>query len=367
MTPPDGRAELPVPGRGQFKSEISSNGVDDWNTGHYSYMIDVSLKAKKSAWLTEVNNYRKANTLSVFTDKQFKVNSAYRNPYHQRFHVNARQGKVASFHSRHCYGDALDIHTLDVDSDSTVEQVVGNKAQSDDGVLMEERADDAGALWTASYEYYSSHTHADWRLRRSDGGSWPPAAGTVYSPPCKMPAETLSSPPAGSVTPSPTPTPSPSYHPCGVHQTSVSGSHSQRTYTCGSHSGYACQESNDHKTYIASCSETENGRTCNNSSGYYECSPHSHTYPAPPPPAPTTVACGGAPWTNCPGASSRKAHHVPSCSHCNNGYWTCGQYAYRHTTQNTCRRPGCGVTYYECQNGPCSSDWGTYDWHWATE
>ena len=111
MTPPDGRAELPVPGRGQFKWEISSNGVDDWNTGHYNYMIDDGLPLKKAAWLTEVNSYRKANSLSVFTDKQFKVNSAYRNPYHQRFHVNAPYD-TASFHSRHCYGDALDIETL---------------------------------------------------------------------------------------------------------------------------------------------------------------------------------------------------------------------------------------------------------------
>ena len=114
MTPPGSRAELPVPGRGEFVSELSSNGVDDWDTGHYGYMIDDGLKAKKSSWLREVNNYRQANTLPVLADKSFRVNSAYRNPYHQRFHVNARQGKVASFYSRHCYGDALDIKTLDV-------------------------------------------------------------------------------------------------------------------------------------------------------------------------------------------------------------------------------------------------------------
>ena len=54
-----------------------------------------------------------------------------------------------------------------------MEQVVGNKAQSDDGELMALRADDAGALWTASWEYYSTHTHADWTLRRSDAGVGP--------------------------------------------------------------------------------------------------------------------------------------------------------------------------------------------------
>ena len=280
MTPPDGRAEMPVPARDKFRQQNSSSA--GWNTGHYNYMIDDGLTSKKDAWRTQVNNYRKANTdsegntLSVFTDRQFKVSSGYRNPYHQRFHVNAPN--YGSFHSRHCYGDALDIYTLDVDGDGTMEQVVGNKAQSDDGVEMENRAVDAGAKWTASWEYYSSHTHADWTSRKS----WPPPPRMVYSPPCEMPAETPSLPPAGSVTPSPspTPTPSPSYHACRVHETSVSGSHSYGTYTCGSHSGYACQESNDHKTYISSCSETENSRTCNNSSGYYECSPHSHTYPS---------------------------------------------------------------------------------------
>ena len=147
MTPPGSRAELPVPAREEFKSEdqfnleISSNDVDDWNTGHYTYMIDDGLKAKKDAWLSEVNEYRKANKKAVFSDRDFKVNSAYRNPYHQRFHVEG------SFHSRHCYGNALDVETLDVDGDGgkpeqvkvvgehTKENLAKYKALSDDGVL----------------------------------------------------------------------------------------------------------------------------------------------------------------------------------------------------------------------------------------
>ena len=49
MTPPDSRAELPVPGRSSFVSTISTdNGVDQWNTGHYSsFMIDDGLKGEK--------------------------------------------------------------------------------------------------------------------------------------------------------------------------------------------------------------------------------------------------------------------------------------------------------------------------------
>ena len=87
------------------------------------------------------------------------------------------------FHSRHCYGDALDVRTIDVDGDSNgngnIEQVIGNRSQSGDGVLMEELADDAGALWTASYQHYSTHTHADWTL--APKGWWRLAAAVRFS------------------------------------------------------------------------------------------------------------------------------------------------------------------------------------------
>ena len=152
----------------------------------------------------------------------------------------------------------------------------------------------------------------------------------------------------------------PTYHACGDHETSVIGSHSYGTYTCGSHSGYACQESNDHKTYISSCTSTNSdGNTCNNSSGYYECSQHSHTYP------PSIVACGGASYTGCSGASSRTAHHVESCSSgCGNGYWTCSPTAvYNHEMPFTCRR--CGTSFTRCSNGTCTTATGTYTYHWA--
>ena len=185
----------------------------------------------------------------------------------------------------------------------------------------------------------------------------PPADGTPNCPDC---TSHCSSP--CSCTNSGTCNGTVSYHACGDHETSVSGSHSYGTYTCGSHSGYACQESNDHKTYISSCTSTNSdGNTCNNSSAYYECSQHSHTYP------PSLVACGGASYTGCSGASSRTEHHVESCSSgCGNGYWTCSSTAvYDHETTFTCRRPGCGSSFTRCTNSTCTSDWGTYTYHWA--
>ena len=154
------------------------------------------------------------------------------------------------------------------------------------------------------------------------------------------------------------------YHACGEHLTSVSGDHSWGAYTCGdaTHVGYRCQESSDHKTYIASCTSTDsNGNTCTNSSGLYECQPHTHTYPS------TLVACGGASYTGCSGASSRTAHHVPLCSNgCGNGYWTCDPNASRHTEVKRCKRSGCGASLTKCQNGPkaCVRAGKPSNWHW---
>ena len=179
-----------------------------------------------------------------------------------------------------------------------------------------------------------------------------PADGTPNCPDCT----THCSPPC-SCTNSGTCNGTVSYHACGQHETSVSGDHSYGTYTCGIHSGYKCQESHDHKTYISSCTQTDsNGNTCTNSSGYYECSQHSHTYP------PSLVACGGASYTGCSGASSRTEHHVPSCGNCSNSYWTCSEYAYRHTDVKTCKRSGCGATLTPCQNGPGKCVNGGYHW-----
>ena len=86
------------------------------------------------------------------------------------------------------------------------------------------------------------------------------------------------------------------------------------------------------------------------------------------PPAPPTVICGGAAWTDCDssGITSSTTHYVQSCSQCFSPYWSCSQWAYRHTSgEKTCRRPGCGVTFYQCQNGTCTSNWGTNAYHWA--
>ncbi|MYB92782.1 hypothetical protein F4054_13395 [Candidatus Poribacteria bacterium] len=178
-----------------------------------------------------------------------------------------------------------------------------------------------------SYRRCMGHT-------RKHTGAW----NTEHSDSVSTENPVVSPPP----TPTPTPPPSPTYHACGDHETSVSGDHSLQ----------------------ASCSSTDsNGNSCTVTS-FYACDSHTHSYPAPPPP-PTTVACGGASYTGCSGASSRTAHHVPSCSNgCGNGYWTCSSTAiYNHETQLTCRR--CGTSFTRCSNGTCTHNGQTYSYHWA--
>lgn len=168
---------------------------------------------------------------------------------------------------------------------------------------------------------------------------------------------------------------------CGHYYASkYDADHRSVSYPCSTHTYYACQTpSTSAHSLQASCSSTDsNGNYCTVTS-FYACDSHTHVYPTPspaptpsptptpsPPPAPTTVACGGASYTGCLGASSRKAHHVPSCGNCGAGYWTCSQYASRHTDSKTCKRSGCGATLTPCQNGP--NKWvrpgKPANWHW---
>lgn len=98
------------------------------------------------------------------------------------------------------------------------------------------------------------------------------------------------------------------------------------SYETGSSSAYS------HR-HISSCSETDaNGNTCNNTSSYYACSPHSHTYPAPPPPS-------------TPAMESCDAGHTYRSNHPNRTYLD-----NFHRTR-TCRFSGCSNTWQACVDG----------------
>ena len=77
------------------------------------------------------------------------------------------------------------------------------------------------------------------------------------------------------VAPEPTPPPTPSYHPCGVHQTSVSGTHSAAG--CGVSGHYVCDGS-DHSLQ-ASCTSTNGWSNSCTVTSFYACQSHTHVYP----------------------------------------------------------------------------------------
>ncbi len=410
------KAELPLPSKSSFVPTISTdNGFDQWNTGHYKkgfredkeevdengntitvpylgFMIDDGLKDKKEDWLAKINKeYRKPNGLSAFTDTDFKVNSGYRNPYHQRFHIGAK-----AFHSRHLYGDALDVQTLDVNGQNGVEQVYGGdartpeeeaaaKAASPDGVAMEDAARAAGAKYAASWKDYTSKiTHADWTQRWIlNRRNWYPPDETVYYPPCDVDG-TASEGPCVTCAPSSggSEDESDDGDADGNQETPVL---TTITYTCGIHSGAASAASNDHSTTIsgysgtfyecqphqtfgcghidlnsnasshslqASCTSTNtNGDSCT-VTNFYLCQSHTHQYPAP------TITCNG-----CSATVNYKWVHWRRCSRCNKAYYTCKLVGLRwHTHQKTCLRTKngvpCGQSFYSCSNpNTCFYGW----------
>ncbi|MDE0481237.1 MAG: hypothetical protein OXI67_01540 [Candidatus Poribacteria bacterium] len=145
-----------------------------------------------------------------------------------------------------------------------------------------------------------------------------------------------------------TQTSTPSYHPCGVHETSVSGTHSAAG--CGVSGHYVCDGS-DHSLQ-ASCTTTNaSGQYCTVSS-FYACQSHTHVYPAP---EPIQVLCrrGG-----CNDLVDNTDAHWVTCD-AGHGYWSCkGSHHGRHRTR-TCRFSECRQTWTNCNGGApiCNKPW----------
>ena len=160
------------------------------------------------------------------------------------------------------------------------------------------------------------------------------------------------------IAPDPAPTPTPSYHTCGVHETWQSGDHSAAS--CGTSGHYVCDGS-DHSLQASCLVTNANGDYCTVTS-FYACQYHTHVYPAPPPTPSATCARSA-----CGQTVSDRLEHRQICAY-GHTYWTCYPGAtHNHTTTFTCRRPGCGVTFTRCSNGTCTSDWGTHNYHWASD
>ena len=116
------------------------------------------------------------------------------------------------------------------------------------------------------------------------------------------------------------------------------------TYTSDNASSHALQ---------AGCLVTNaNGDGCT-VTGFYACGSHTHVYPV------TCLRSG------CRQSVSNQWVHLVRCSTCSKKYWSCDPVGVgHHVTVRTCRRTGCGVTFTNCTNGACSSDWGNFDTHW---
>ena len=129
-----------------------------------------------------------------------------------------------------------------------------------------------------------------------------------------------------------TPSPSPTYHACGVHLTSVSGSHVAAS--CGTSGHYVC-DGKDH-SYV-SCPKDSNNQACSYGS-YYQCSPHTHAYPS--------------------------VDNTPNCSDCTDGCSSCqatcasghtydpnNNVQYNSHRTRTCGFSECGQTWQGCGSG----------------
>ena len=126
---------ITVPSRSDFTS--SSN----YNSGDYGYAIDRDLNARKSAWATACN----------VTSADMSLSSGYRNPEHNRHHISP----AGALGSRHQYGDALDIYTIDLNDDGKIDKIDSDK--------MITAARQTGARYWKDYPTRYARVHADWR------------------------------------------------------------------------------------------------------------------------------------------------------------------------------------------------------------
>lgn len=156
--------------------------------------------------------------------------------------------------------------------------------------------------------------------------------------------------------PSPDPPSTPTMHACGVHETTVSGSHASIIPPCGdeTHRMAACQVDSSHSTVQASCSVTNSyGDYCTVSS-YYECQYHSHQYP-------TRVVCRRSACDDM--LLSEYDHRVD----CLNGhrYWSCNSSSVTYHKTRTCSRQKIVRQVWNKKHGRYEARWGTCGESWA--
>ena len=263
-----------VPSRLEF---IDTN---EYNNGHYDKMIDGGLARHRQDWVTTCNERNGTS----FTTTDFHLNSGYRNPHHNDYHAGS-----SATHSLHQYGVALDVQTVDVDGDGTVEQVkpsykkimtdaerIAEKTRAEglsaDAIEMGLSALAAGANKTWHYTAYDNHTHADWR--NDYRTPWPPSINTS--------GQLLSEAPE---------LPSSVVYACSFHSgaQTLSDNHEQVTPSCNrsEHANYQCQLTFSDHALQTSCSVTNSDGDYCTATYFYLCDSHTHEYPSS-----SLAACG---------------------------------------------------------------------------
>ena len=145
--------DIDVPSRDSFTNDadLFAIYVTPSQDEDYSYLVYDNLAGRHADWADECEKIlKKSKPNATVTADNLVVSSGYRSPEHNRHHGVG--GKIGS---KHQYGIALDITTIDLNGDGSV-------TKSEDGPLMRNAADSAGAGYV-NYASYNTIVHADWR------------------------------------------------------------------------------------------------------------------------------------------------------------------------------------------------------------
>ena len=363
---PDGNV-LRVPARNEFDPQ------NDYDDGHYSLMMDKGLAQKESNWESSCKTYAEValEKGNVAAFDLFET-GGYRNPHHHFYHVPEGSRSPRGWHQ---FGLALDVRTVDIDGNDSLENGTNGTTRIDgDRMELAVRAY-GGASWTTN-NYSDGHVHAQWEFgQRNNERASTSSTGTFTLPPQSTDAPLDGAIEEGEDVPGapPAPNPYPNANLCICPEGQTS--HISLNCTeCGAdyfscnlpphitlHCPIRLDPTGIHSPY---CSYDNFG-------DYYACTPHEHVYndpmplpqaPPPPPPPPVTPPPENVPEAppvtpppeNVPEAPPVTPPPVTpppvSTSTCSSGhtYVTTNSSAVAYHYNRRCLR--CSLTYQNCTN-----------------
>ena len=304
---------LRVPSRSELGSQ------NDYDDGHYSYMMGKNVLPKKhTAWTEAFKKHAKEKFGNTGLSDLVET-GGYRNPHHHYYHVPNGSGSPRGWHQ---FGLALDVRGRDIDINKDNKK--GTLDDREEMAIAAKRY--AGASWT-KHTYTDGHVHAQWewegrnKERASTASPFSlPLQGTDSALPVNNPDTEAT-------------------RPCG-HLVSASGDHSLQ----------------------ASCSATNRrGKSCT-VTNFYACQSHTHTYPKTPllPLHTVRQRCQRALLGYTCSKGGYTTLYDTHGSRCRlwHSYWDCDPASVEKHKVRTCVR--CNKTYQNCDGGrnPCISGLG---------